>query len=229
MKKTFKAGLVILIALLNCNYLLGQENTEQFWKPIEDNPYLQERREVIPTDKPLKQVAILNEAVYTVKDGRLLILQGQQLVPVKGAPEEIHKIEVLKGDLWVSSNSGLYLFDAKKWSKISAEKFVDFCLHLNQVHVATSESIFKYENGKITDIMPEGGYLSSDVTMFMEDGSQLLADPVTLGPITAIESYSQTLHILQPGKLVQLAGKVVNEHLIDWGNLPSKTPETYLV
>lgn len=228
MKKTFKAGLIILIALLNGNFLLGQGNTEQFWKPVEDDPYLQERREVIPTDKPVDQVAIWNEAVYTVKEGQLLLLKGQQLVPVKGAPQAINKIEVLKNDLWVSSNSGLYLFDAKNWSKISAEKFVDFCLHLNQVHVATSESIFKYENGKITDIMPEGGYLSSNVTMLMEDGSQLLADPVTLEPITAIESYSQTLHILQPGKLVQLAGKVVNEHLIDWGNLPSKNTRDLL-
>ncbi|WP_339900999.1 hypothetical protein [uncultured Cyclobacterium sp.] len=228
MKKTFKAWLIILITLLNGNFLLGQGNTEQFWKPVEDNPYLQERREIIPTDKPIDQVAILDEAVFTVKEGQLLLLQGQQLVPVKGAPEAVNKIEVLKGDLWVSSNSGLYLFDAKKWSKISTERIVDFCVHLNQVHVATSESIFKYENGTIIDIIPEGGYLSSDVTMLMEDGSQLLADPVTLGPITAIESYSQTLHILQPGKLVQLAGKVVNEHLIDWGNLPSKNTRDLL-
>jgi hypothetical protein len=228
MKKTFKAGVVILTILINFNKLLGQGNTEQFWKPIADDPYLQERREVIPTNKPIDHIAILDEVVYTVKDGFLSFLQGHQLVPVKGAPEAINKIEVLKGDLWVSSNSGLYLFDAEKWSKISDEKIVDFCLHLNQVHVATSESIFKYENGKITDIIPESGYLSSDVTMFMEDGTQLLADPVTLGPITAIESYSQTLHILQPGKLVQLAGKVVNEHLIDWGNLPSKNTRDLL-
>ncbi|MBI0397405.1 hypothetical protein [Cyclobacterium marinum] len=228
MKKTFKAGLILLIALINGNYLLGQGNTEQYWKPVADNPYLQERREVIPTDKPIDQVAILDEVVYTVKEGKLFFLQGQGLVPVKGAPEKITKIEVLKGGLWVSSNSGLYLFDDKKWAKISAEKFVDFCMHLNQVHVATTESIFKYEDGKLTNIMPEGGYLSSDVTMFMEDGTQLLADPVTLGPITAIESYSQTLHILQPGKLVQLAGKVVNEHLIDWGNLPSNNTNDLL-
>ena len=228
MKKTFKAGLILLIALINGNYLLGQGNTEQYWKPVADNPYLQERREVIPTDKPIDQVAILDEVVYAVKEGKLFFLQGQGIVPVKGAPEKITKIEVLKGGLWVSSNSGLYLFDDKKWAKISAEKFVDFCMHLNQVHVATTESIFKYEDGKLTNIMPEGGYLSSDVTMFMEDGTQLLADPVTLGPITAIESYSQTLHILQPGKLVQLAGKVVNEHLIDWGNLPSNNTNDLL-
>lgn len=77
MKKTFKAGLILLIALINGNYLLGQGNTEQYWKPVADNPYLQERREVIPTDKPIDQVAILDEVVYTVKEGKLFFCKGK--------------------------------------------------------------------------------------------------------------------------------------------------------
>jgi len=228
MKKTFKAALTIVAVLINCNFPFAQEDNAHLWKPVEDAPYLQERREVIPTKESIDQVGILGETIFTVVNGRLATLNGEEMVPVKGAPDGIKKIEVIKGDLWVISTSGLDLFDTQKWKKISSEKFVDFCLHLNQVHVATKESIYKYEDGKLLNIIPEGGYLSSDVTMFMEDGSQLLADPVTLGPITAIESYSQTLHILRPGELVQLAGKVVNEHLIDWGNLPSNNTKDLL-
>ena len=96
MKKTFKAALILVAALLNCNYLFAQENADHFWKPVEDAPFLQERREVIPTDTPISQVAILNESVYIVKDGKLVLLQGDKLISVKAAPDQINKIEVLK-------------------------------------------------------------------------------------------------------------------------------------
>ncbi len=65
-------------------------------------------------------------------------------------------------------------------------------------------------------IKPEGGYYSSDITMLMEDGSQIHADPVRLGPIKQIESYSGTLYVLRPGKLILFDGLVVNEDFIDW-------------
>jgi hypothetical protein len=228
MKKMIKTFLPVVALLCSFSYLYAQDGNKYLWKPVADHPYLQELREVIPTKEPIEQVAILKNSVFVVTSGRLTTLNGIQEEPVKGAPEGIHKIEVLNGELWLISTSGLHTFDGEKWKTLSTGEFVDLCMHLNQVHVATKDVIFRYQNEKLIDIMPEGGYLSSDITMIMEDGTQLLADPVTLGPITAIESYSQTLHILRPGKLVQLAGKVVNEHLIDWGNLPSKNTRDLL-
>lgn len=223
MKMIIKTFLSILVLLLNFNILFAQKGNNQLWKPVSDDPYLQERREVIPTTDPVDQVAILNESIFAVKNGSLATLNGNQLIPLKGAPDEIRKTEVFNGELWVISASGLDTFDGENWKNISPGEFTDFCMHLNQVHVASRDAIYIHEAGRLTDIEPEGGYLSSDVTMLMEDGTQVLADPVKLGPITAIASYSGTLHILRPRKLVQLSGRVVNEHLIDWGNLPSTT------
>ena len=64
--------------------------------------------------------------------------------------------------------------------------------------------------------------------MLMEDGTQLHAEPVRLGPITRIESFSGTLHVLQPGKLILFDGKVVNKDFIDWGTLPSSNTKDML-
>jgi len=58
----------------------------------------------------------------------------------------------------------------------------------------------------------------------MEDGSQVLADPVHIGPIDRIASYSGTLYILAPGGLALFDGRIVNRDFIDWGTLPS--PDT---
>lgn len=208
--------------------LLAQNGENVFWKPVMDQPYLQESSELIPTGFPVTQVAVLNGMAYVVAEGSLNKLDNYDLIAMKGGPDNVQKLEVFDQSLWAIANSGLYRFQDEKWERLSKAAFVDLCLHLGKVHAATKDDIFSFENGHLVNIMPEGGYLSSDITMVMEDGTQLLADPVKLGPITAIESYSGTLHILRPGKLVQLAGKTVNEHLIDWGNLPSKNTREML-
>ena len=71
------------------------------------------------------------------------------------------------------------------------------------------------------DIKPKGGYLSSDITVVMADGTKVLSDPVRLGPIQRIASYSGTLYVLRPGKLVLFDGRIVNENHIYWGSLAS--------
>ena len=94
-------------------------------------------------------------------------------------------------------------------------------LHNGIVHAATTDEIFRLENGSFVSIKPAGGYNSSDMTVVMEDGTQVHAEPVRLGPITRIESYSGTLYVLEPGKLVLFDGLTVNRDFIDWGSLPS--------
>lgn len=76
------------------------------------------------------------------------------------------------------------------------------------------------ENDKFVTTKPADGYYGSDITMTMEDGTQILSDPVELGPIAQIESYSGTLYVLRPGQLVLFDGKTVNQDFIDWGRLP---------
>ena len=101
-------------------------------------------------------------------------------------------------------------------------------LDLEVIRTQTKEEIFKLEKDKFVSIKPEGGYYSSDITMLMEDGSQLHATPVRLGPIDRIVSYSGTLHVLRPGQLIQFDGKIVNTDFIDWGQLPSRTTRDLL-
>ena len=66
------------------------------------------------------------------------------------------------------------------------------------------------------------------MTMMMEDGTQLLADPVKIGPVHRIASYSETLYILRPGRLALFDGKIVNQDFIDWGALASPNTKDFL-
>jgi len=96
------------------------------------------------------------------------------------------------------------------------------------LHAATKDEIFKLQGDGFVSIKPEGGYYNSDITMLMEDGTQLHANPVRLGPIHRIASYAGTLHVLRPGEMVQFDGKIVNTDFIDWGGLPSKNTRDLL-
>nr|MBI1231277.1 hypothetical protein [Cytophagales bacterium] len=201
---------------------------EKLWKPVKDQVYWQERSLVIHSDRPVQSIACLEDRVFTLINGQIHELKEEVFKPVTQLPVNMDKLKPLDQAIWAMGKEGLFRYVKDQWVKIDNRHFVDLCMHQGKVHAATVDDILVYEDGELKNIMPEGGYLSSDITMVMEDGTQLLADPVTLGPITAIESYSGTLHILQPGKLIQLAGRVVNEHLIDWGNLPSKNTREML-
>jgi len=213
------------------NSALAQDvpkSTNQLWKPVKDRVYMQERSSIIHSDQPIQSIALLKDKVFVLVGGQILEVTEEIFKPVPQIASRFEKLKTLDQAIWAIGKEGLFRYDGNQWVKIDNRHFVDLCMHQGKVHVATADDIFLYEDGNLKNIMPEGGYLSSDITMVMEDGTQLLADPVTLGPITAIESYSETLHILQPGKLIQLAGRVVNEHLIDWGNLPSKNTREML-
>ena len=75
----------------------------------------------------------------------------------------------------------------------------DFCLHLGQVHAATADDLYRFEDGHWVSIKPATGYLSNDETLLMEDFTQVLADPVSIGPVMRIASYSGTLYCCGPG------------------------------
>ena len=223
--------IAFIFVIFSINSVVGQEiakPAEQLWKPVKDKVYLQERSSVIPSENPVQSIALLNERVFTLINGQLHELVGESFKVVSQVSASMDKLETLDQAIWAMGKEGLFRYVKDQWVKIDNRHIVDLCMHQGKVHAATVDDILVYEDGELKNIMPEGGYLSSDITMVMEDGTQLLADPVTLGPITAIESYSETLHILQPGKLIQLAGRVVNEHLIDWGNLPSKNTRELL-
>ena len=193
----------------------------QLWEPVPDEVYLQEVARKVPTDAPVHSVALHDGKCYAVLNETVYVLNGDVLEPAQSAPTGVRELEAFDGALFALARTGLYRFDTNTWTMMDDRVYVDLCMHLGALHAATTEEVFRLENGTFTSIQPEGGYLTSNTTMVMEDGTQILADPVRLGPIKCVASYSGTLYVLRPGKLVLLNGRVVDEGFVDWGALPS--------
>lgn len=201
----------------------------RYWKPVADHPYLQEIGARIPAEQPVTALAALGETVYAVTGGTAYVVRDGALERAAGAPEGIHRLRALDGALWAASETGAYRFAGDAWQRVDERPFVDFCLHLGAVHGATRDEIFRFQDGSFVSVTPEGGYLSSDSTVVMEDFSQVLADPVRIGPIDRIASYSGTLYILRPGALALIDVDTFVPEPIDWGTLPSRVTRDMLV
>jgi hypothetical protein len=202
--------------------------TKHLWKPVADEVYLQEAGEKIATAKPVTSVALYDGAIYAVVGGAIQIVREGALQEAADAPKGVRRLRSLDGALWAATDAGAYRFAGKAWEPVDKRAFVDFCLHLGQVYGATRDALYRYENGGFADIKPAGGYLSNDSTVVMEDFSQVLADPVEVGPVTRLASYSGTLYLLRPNGLALLDGKTVVPNPIDWGTLPSSVTRDML-
>lgn len=203
-------------------------DSPHLWKPVADEVYLQEASERVVTKTPVTSVAVFQGTAYAIQEGNVLRVSGETLEMVQGAPSMALRLRVLDNALWALAEKGLYRFDGNEWKCLDSQRFVDVCLHLGVVHAATRDDVFRLEDGKLVSVKPAAGYQTSDKTMEMEDGSQVLAQPVEIGPIDAIASYSGTLYVLRPGQLVLFDGRVVNHSPLDWGELPSKQTRAML-
>ncbi len=217
-------------ALLFCLWMVSTvpvlaqtSDPEKYWKPVPDEVFLQEVAHKIPTDQPITGIGTYQGECFVIMGSRIHQLRDGKLQQSKDAPSEINRLLSLQGELWALGNKGIYKLGSTGWEQMDGQHYVDLCLHGGVLYAATSEEIFRLEKNKFVSIKPEGGYYNSDITMLMEDGTQLHAEPVRLGPIDRIQSYAGTLHILRPGELVQFDGKIVNTDFIDWGKLPSTT------
>jgi len=191
------------------------------WKPVADEPYLQEVGERVATDAPVTAVAAHGEAVYAVVARKLLRLRAGALEAVAGAPDGIARMRSLGGELWAATDQATYCLSGGAWRAVAQFPAVDFCLHGGAVHVASRDDVFRVVNGSLANIKPAGGYLSNDTTLLMDDYTQVIADPVRIGPITRMASYGGTLYLLGPGGLGLLEGSTFVENPVDWGEPPS--------
>ena len=191
------------------------------WNPLDDYEYLQEISLKIPTEHPVTSVAVLDNTCFVLMEGEIFTLNDNVFAKDNSAPKSVIKLLTEQGRVWATTPDGLFEFRNGKWEKADSRVYVDMCTHFGQIHAATRDEIFKLENGRFVTTKPADGYYNSDITMLMEDGSQVHAYPVRLGPVSRIESYSGTLYVLRPGKLVLFDGKVVSDDFIDWGTLPS--------
>ncbi len=195
--------------------------SSHLWKPVEDDVYLQEVSQKIAANKPVRSIAALNGVCYFLSDNKVYELKNESAARMSSAPADVSRLLQQGEQIWALAKSGLYRLQNESWQKIDDREYVDLCMHLGVLHAATREDIFRLQDDAMVNIKPKSGWLSSDITVLMEDGSQVLADPVRLGPIQRIDSYSGTLYALRPGRLALLDGRVVNENVIDWGALPS--------
>jgi hypothetical protein len=209
--------------------LPGTVSPQHFWKPVPDEVYLQEIGEQLPTDKPVTSIAVYSRALYAVVGGKLEVLSDRVLKEVHDAPKDVRRLRSLAGAVWAASPDGAYRFAGDRWERIDSRLFIDFCLHLGQVHGATRDELFRFEAGHFVSLRPKGGYLSSDTTLMKEDFSQVLPDPVQIGPIDRIGSYSGTLYLLRPGGLALMEGRTFVPDPLDWGALPSPVTRDMLV
>ncbi len=222
---------VMLFAFqLMFNSLFGQtiyNHPKHLWKAAEDKIYLQEVSQKIITQFPVTSIAYNNGNSFAVVNHQIYKLEDEQISIVKNAPNNVNRIVTIKNELWALTNNGLYKFD-ETWKLTDKRKYVDLCEHVGNIYAATKDDVYKYENNSFINIEPKGGYYSSNMTMLMEDGTQLHAEPVRIGPIERIASYSGTLYILRPGQLALFDGKIVNQDFIDWGRLSSSNTKDML-
>ncbi len=193
----------------------------RLWKPVPDTVYMQEVGEKIPTTKPVTAVAIDQGAIYAVVDGVLNLVQDGKLTMASESPEGISRLVSLGGALWVAGAKGTFRNTEGKWTRVHEHAFKDFCLHEGQVYGATENDLFRFDGQAFVNLKPAGGYQSSDTSVVMEDFTQLLADPVEVGPVERLASYSGTLYVLRRGGLALLEGKTYVTDPVDWGALPS--------
>ena len=206
----------LLLGLWFSPALNGQQRKSQ-----SDHVYLQEMSTIIPTDQEVVSIVENGEIPLVLTGGAVYRLKGGKLERDLSAPSEVVELQREGGMVWALTKYGLYRLGARSWEKIDDKQFVDLCTHLGVVHAATIDDIYKLQDNRFVTTKPESGYYSSNLTMAMEDGTQIHVTPVKLGPIERIASYSGTLYALRPGKLVLFDGLMVNEDFIDWGTFLS--------
>jgi len=204
--------------------LSGSAEEPKHWSPAVDQVYLQEINHKITTSAPVEWVACYQQEIWIVSGGNLFELRDNQLTESKSL-SQIHLLKQVGNRLWLSNSEGVFERSSDGWQKLSATPMVDVCLHNGAFHFATRDAVYRWIDGQMKDIQPEHGYLSSDSTVVMEDFTQVLADPVRIGPIRRLASYSGTLYLLGDNRLSLLDGATFVPNPIDWGRLAGTAKE----
>lgn len=179
-------------------------------QPIADTVYLQEVGSKIQTDSPIVSVACARGKTYAATQSALYTVEGDALVGASSPTAPIKRLESMNDDLFAIAGTGLYKLDGAAWKEISQGAFIDLCMHLDAIHAATTDEIFRL------------------------DGDSLAAVPgsKTRRPIQAIASYSGTLYALHPGQLAiyDALSKDFDrdDNVVDWGEPLSRTTRDML-
>lgn len=200
---------------------------DPIYATIPDEEYLQEVGSQIVTDQPVVSIAAHDGQVFAIVGTSLQRVVDDVLRPVDVQPAQWQRLYAVGNAVWGVTADGVYrLTDADAGKPQAVRVFeapmVDLCLHNGAVHGATRDDVYRFDGERFVNIKPDSGWLTTNTTMIMEDGTQILADPIRIGPISGLASYAGTLYLLSPRGPKLLDGDVFVESPVDWGEMPSK-------
>ena len=225
---------MILLGFASCEARadrVTQRPENPLYESVADDMYLQESPEKIATASPVTALAVDGETVYAVLAGKLHQLEGNELKDselkgrelreVGGMPEGIRRLRVVDGRFFMTTSKAVFLLEQGKATSVFDQPMVDICLHQGDVYGATATDIYRLENDKFVNSKPKTGWLTTNTTMIMADGSQVLASPIEIRPVRRIASYNDTLYVLRQQGLGLIEGDVFNKEHVEWGMPPS--------
>ena len=217
--------LALLTLLVFTATVQAQQTTRRPENPlyasVPDDVYLQESPQRITTESPVSAVVVVNKTPYAVVAGQLNTIADGKLQPVANSPSDIARLFAFNDQLWATTDKAVYRFDNNNASKVFDQPMVDLCLHLGTLHGATETDIYRFADGKFVNAKPDTGWLTTNTTMIMEDGTQILADPIEIKPVRRIVSYNDTLYLLRPHGPALLEGPVFSHEHVEWGRMPA--------
>ncbi|MDX9973658.1 MAG: hypothetical protein RBU21_11800 [FCB group bacterium] len=169
------------------------------WTPVRDEVYLQEVEGRLETKEPLLAVAVFEGAAYVGTANGVRKLEQGALVAAGGPQERAGRLKTLNGALWAFAETGLWRFSGGEWKQLAAEPFVDGCVHLGKVIVASPMRLCGVDGDALTPLNE--------------------AAPVM--PIVGVASYAETIYVAHADRLGFLQGGRFEYDLVkDWGHLP---------
>ncbi len=172
---------------------------EPLWKPVRDDVYLQEVEGRIETKEPLLAAAVFENALYVGNKRGVRRLEGDALVAT-GVPEvTVNRLKTLNDALYAFSERGLWRYADRAWKKLDDGIFIDGCVHVGGIVVASPTHLFGVAGDKLTAL------------------DQSASDQ----PILGVASYAETLYVRHAKAVsVFLGGRLTTSDVRDWGQLP---------
>ncbi len=219
----FSVGLIaLLLSPISAHAQLATRRpVNPFYESVADEVYLQESPEKILTAAPVTALAAEEGTIYAIVAGKLHRLVGNELREVADAPAKIKRLCVVDEHFFITTDKAVFLFSEGKATPVFDQPMVDFCLHLGVVHGATTTDIYRFDDRIFVNIKPKTGWLTTNTTMIMADGSQVLATPIEIRPVRRITSYNDTLYVLRQHGLGLIEGNIFNKDHVEWGMPPS--------
>ncbi|MDZ4860499.1 MAG: hypothetical protein SGI88_16100 [Candidatus Hydrogenedentes bacterium] len=178
---------------------------------VPDEVYLQEVSTKVSTTEPVTAIAVAGGTAYAATPSGFFTISDGALTSVAGPSGKISRLKTLNGALYVITDSGLYRLDAGTWKLLADGAYVDLCMHLGAVCVASTNELFRIDGDALAPIE-------------FSKANQ---------PILSLGSYSGTLYVLHPGSVAVLDPIVAKgydrENVADWGRAISRDTRDLIV